>query len=134
MADISLEELKTEVLDFLKSNADEKAPEEEFEWGKGRDAAALFEEVDRSSEQQQLAKAKEWRAKRFDAGLAYITGPKEYGGRELTQAHERVYAQLESRYETPAGGFFGIGLGMVAPTIHAHAQKHVQGQYLPKLY
>ncbi|HEX4904377.1 MAG TPA: acyl-CoA dehydrogenase family protein, partial [Acidimicrobiales bacterium] len=134
MADISLEEFKTEVLDFLKSNADEKAPEEEFQWGKGRDAASLFEEVDRDSEAKQLVKAKEWRAKRFDAGLAYITGPKEYGGRELTQAHERLYNQLESRFEVPGGGFFGIGLGMVAPTILAHASDKAKELYLKKLW
>ena len=134
MADISLEEFKTEVLDFLKSNADEKAPEEEFQWGKGRDAAALFEEVDRDSEVKQLAKAKEWRAKRFDAGLAYITGPKEYGGRELTQAHERLYNQLEGRFEVPGGGFFGIGLGMVAPTILAHGSDTAKDLYLKKLW
>ena len=134
MADSSLEEFKTEVLDFLKSNADEKAPEEEFQWGKGRDAASLFEEVDRDSEAKQLVKAKEWRAKRFDAGLAYITGPKEYGGRELTQAHERLYNQLESRFEVPGGGFFGIGLGMVAPTILAHGSDLAKDLYLKKLW
>src|SRR5688572_6250509 len=134
MADVSIEDFKTEVLDFLKSNADEKAPEEEFQWGKGRDAASLFEEVDRDSETKQLAKAKEWRAKRFDAGLAYITGPKEYGGRELTQAHERLYNQLESRFEVPGGGFFGIGLGMVAPTILAHASDRARELYLKKLW
>ena len=134
MTDVTLEDFKAEVLDFLKSNADEKAPEEEFQWGKGRDAASLFEEVDRESEQKQLARAKEWRAKRFDAGLAYITGPKEYGGRELTQAHERVYNQLESRFEVAGGGFFGIGLGMVAPTILAHASDRAKELYLKKLW
>ena len=134
MADVSLEEFKTEVLAFLHANAEPRAEEEEFQWGKGRDAASLFEEVDRDAELVQLAKAKEFRAKRYDAGLAWITGPEEFGGRELTQAHERLYNQLEARYDTPGGGFFGIGLGMVAPTIHAHAQRHVQEQYLPKLY
>jgi acyl-CoA dehydrogenase len=134
MADVSLEDFRAEVLAFLSANAEEKAPEEEFQWGKGRDAAALFEEVDRNAEQKQLAKAKEWRAKRFDAGLAYITGPKEYGGRELTQAHERLYNQLESRYEVPGGGFFGIGLGMVAPTILAHASDVAKEAYLKKLW
>ena len=134
MADVSLDDFKAEVQSFLDANATVRAEEEAFQWGKGRDSQAMFEEVDRDVEQKQLAKAKEFRAKRYDAGLAWITGPKEYGGRELTQAHDRIYSQLESRYEVPAGGFFGIGLGMVAPTIHAHAQKHVQEQYLPKLY
>src|SRR5688572_25360515 len=116
-ADVSLDDFKTEVLAFLDANAEVKAEEQAFQWGKGKDAAALFEEVDRNVEEQQLAEAKAFRAKRYDAGLAWITGPKEYGGRELTQAHERLYGQLEARYDVPGGGFFGIGLGMVAPTI-----------------
>ncbi len=37
-----------------------------------------------------LAAAKAWRAKRFDAGLGWITGPKEYGGRELPGAYDRA--------------------------------------------
>jgi alkylation response protein AidB-like acyl-CoA dehydrogenase len=133
-ADVSLDDFKAEVTAFLDANAERKAKEEAFQWGKGKDSTALFEEVDREVEKEQLAEAKAWRAKRFDAGLAWITGPKQFGGRELTQAHERLYGQLEAQYEVPAGGFFGIGLGMVAPTIHAHAQPHVQERYLPSLY
>ena len=75
MADVSVEEFTAEVRAFLDANATVKQEEEAFQWGKGRDAASLFEEVDRDSETKQLANAKEWRAKRFDAGLAYITGP-----------------------------------------------------------
>ena len=51
----------------------------------------MFEERDRENELHGLAKAQEWRAKRFDAGFGWITGPEEYGGRELTAAHERAY-------------------------------------------
>jgi alkylation response protein AidB-like acyl-CoA dehydrogenase len=134
MADVSLDEFQAEVTAFLDANATPRAKEAAFEWGKGRDDQAMFEEVDRTVEQEQLAVAKEFRAKRFDAGLAWITGPKDFGGRELSSAHDRLYTQLESRYETPGGGFFGIGLGMVAPTIHAHAEPHIQKEYLPKLY
>src|SRR3954462_3566175 len=135
MADVSVEEFSEEVTAFFNANAKLKMAEDKpFVWGEGEDDSALFEEVDREQEKAELEEAQEWRAKRYDAGLGWITGPKEYGGRELTQAHERLYGQLEARYDVPAGGFFGIGLGMVAPTIHAHAQKAVQDRYLPKLY
>jgi acyl-CoA dehydrogenase len=134
MADVSLDDFKAEVTAFLDANATPRAKEEAFQWGKGRDNQAMFEEVDREVEKRQLAEAKAFRAKRYDAGLAWITGPKEYGGRELSAAHERVYGSIEGRYDIPDQSFFGIGLGMVAPTIHAHAQQHVAAQYLPKLY
>jgi acyl-CoA dehydrogenase len=135
MADVSLEDFSEEVTAFLDANAKRKETEDKpFVWGEGEDDIGLFEEVDREAEKRELAEAQEWRAKRYDAGLGWITGPKEYGGRELTSAHDRVYGSLEPRYDIPRQNFFGIGLGMVAPTIFAHAQPDIRDRYLAKMY
>ena len=75
-----------------------------------------------------------WRAKRFDAGLGWITGPPELGGRGLSSAHQRVYDALESQYDVPNQSFFTIGLGMVAPTIVAHGSTAAKDQYLQAMY
>ena len=132
----SLDGFRAEVLAFLDANAERKVDDEDkpFVWGEGDDDTALFEEIDREQEKRNLEAAKQWRAKRFDAGLGWITGPKQYGGRELTQAHERLYSSLESKYRVPGGSFFGIGLGMVAPTILAHATDEVKERYLPAMH
>jgi acyl-CoA dehydrogenase len=130
----TLDEFRDEVLAFLDANAAPKEEAKEFKWGEGDDDVSLFEEVDRERELQELAKAKEWRAKRYDAGLGWITGPTRYGGRELPAAYDRLYASLEAKYQVPNQGFFGIGLGMVAPTILAHATDEVKDLYLAKLY
>ncbi|MEJ5255611.1 MAG: acyl-CoA dehydrogenase family protein [Acidimicrobiales bacterium] len=135
MADIpTLDEFQAECTAFLDANAQLKEEQKAFVWGEGSDDVALFEEVDREKELEALARAKEWRAKRYDAGLGWISGPKEYGGRELPRSYEQVYQSLEARYRVPEQGFFGIGLGMVAPTILAHATPEVKAEYLPKLY
>src|SRR3954447_16202074 len=135
MADVSVEEFSEEVTAFFNANAKLKMAEDKpFVWGEGEDDSALFEEVDREQEKAELKEAQDWRAKRSNAGLGWITGPKEYGGRELTSAHERVYGGIEGRYEIPDQQFFGIGLGMVAPTILAHAQPHIRERYLAKMY
>ena len=132
----TLEEFEDEVRAFLDANATERvAPEDsKFVWGEGEDSVAMFEEVDPEEEKRQLGEAKAWRATRFDAGLGWITGPEEYGGRALSAAHERVYSRLESRYDTPNMGFFGIGLGMVAPTILAHGTETTKDAYLRGMY
>jgi acyl-CoA dehydrogenase len=135
MADISLDEFRSEAEAFLSANAELRESEEKpFVWGEGDDSVALFEEVDRDEEKVELAKAQAWRAKKFDAGFGWITGPEEYGGRALPAAYDRAYAALESRYEVPDQGFFGIGLGMVAPTILAHAADDVKADLLPKMW
>jgi alkylation response protein AidB-like acyl-CoA dehydrogenase len=134
MGQPTLDEFRDECATFLDANATERAPEREFRWGQGEDRVSLFEEIDPEVEQAQLTKAKAWRAKRYDAGFGWITGPTQYGGRELSAAHDRVYQSLEGRYAVPSGSFFGIGLGMVAPTIKDHATDEVKERYLPALY
>src|SRR5688572_26586013 len=97
----SLEEFRTEALAFLDANAERKPEDTKFVWGEGDDDVAMFEEVDPEEERRQLADAKAWRAKRYDAGLGYLTGPAEYGGRELPGSYERLYGTLESKYVVP---------------------------------
>jgi acyl-CoA dehydrogenase len=136
MADMpSVEEFQAEAKRFLDANTELRDKDEKpFVWGEGDDDVSLFEEIDRTVEIELLAEAKAWRAKRFDAGFGWITGPSAFGGRELTSAHDRAYQSLEAKYVTPGGGFFGIGLGMVAPTILAHATEPVKEAYLAKMY
>ena len=134
MPDLTLDEFRAEAIAFLDANAERRDTEQRFVWGEGDDAMTLFEEVDPETERRELERAKAWRAKRFDAGLGYISGPEQYGGRGLPSAYDRAYAQLEAKYAIPDQGFFGIGLGMVAPTILAHATDPVKEAYLQKMY
>jgi acyl-CoA dehydrogenase len=131
----TLDEFRDECVAFLEANAKVRQTEEKkFVWGEGEDDVAMFEEVDKDQEQRDLAAAKDWRSKKYDAGLGYITGAKQYGGRELPGPYDRLYQSLEAKYEVPGQSFFGIGLGMVAPTIKDHAQDHVKAKYLPAMY
>jgi alkylation response protein AidB-like acyl-CoA dehydrogenase len=131
----TIDEFRDECVAFLDANAKlRQAEEQKFVWGEGDDDVAMFEEVDRAKEQRDLAAAKAWRARRYDAGLGYISGATAYGGRELPASYDRLYAGLEAKYDVPGQSFFGIGLGMVAPTIKDHAQDHVKAKYLPAMY
>src|SRR5439155_1205258 len=91
-------------------------------------------EKTREQELAELAEAKAWKGLVFDAGFGWITGPAQYGGRELPGAYDRTWQSLSSRYDTPSQQAFGIGLGMVAPTILAHATDKVKDLYLRDLY
>lgn len=134
MAEMTEQEFVEAATAFLEANASLKAPRKEFEWGEGPDDAAMFETVDRETEKVELAAAKEWRGAKYDAGFGWISGPTELGGAGHPRRFERIYTQLESQYDTPSNDFFSIGLGMVAPTIEAHAQPEVAAELLPKLW
>jgi alkylation response protein AidB-like acyl-CoA dehydrogenase len=134
MAGTTLEQFESEAEKFLESNASKREEEKKFVWGEGPDSVALFDERSRQRELELLEQAKEWRATKFDNGFGWISGPSTYGGRELPNAYQRVWDRLEGKYDVPAQGFFGIGLGMVAPTILAHATATAKDAYLTKMY
>jgi alkylation response protein AidB-like acyl-CoA dehydrogenase len=135
VADCSIDDFEREVLEFLDANAERRTDDTNgFVWGEGEDNVALFEEIDPETERAGLAAAKAWRAARFDAGLGWIAGPPAYGGRGLPAAHDRRYASLESGYRIPDQSYFGIGFGMIAPTILAHATEEAKRRYLPAMY
>ena len=130
---ITKEEFRAEATAFLEANAKRRVEVSE-KWGEGSDEVAILPERTPEEDAALLAAAREWRARVFDAGFGWISGPPRYGGRGLPGDYERLYQSLEAGFDVPDIGPFGIGLGMVAPTIQAHAQEEVRARYLPGLY
>ncbi len=132
-ADPTPEQFEAAALAFLDANA-ERRPEETFVWGQGSDNVSLFPERTPEQELANLAAARAWAQQVFDAGFGWITGPTEYGGRGLSSDYQRIWGRVSSDYQTPSLSIYGIGLGMVAPTILAHATDEVKDAYLRKLW
>ena len=131
---ITLEAFTSEARAFLEANAARKEAERTFVWGEGSDKVAMFEERNRTEETNDLRRACDWRAKKYDVGFGWITGPAEYGGRGLPGAYEKAWNALESQYQVPNQSAFTIGLGMVAPTILAHGSETAKQSYLARMY
>jgi alkylation response protein AidB-like acyl-CoA dehydrogenase len=77
-----------------------------------------------------VKRAKQWQAKKADAGFAAITWPKRWGGREGSPIEQIIYNQEEAHYVVPKG-VFEIGLGMCIPTLMAYGtpaqlERHVR--------
>lgn len=132
MADITIEQFEKEARAFLEANAEKRPVEKAFVWGEGSDN--FYREKDREQEAQNAEEAKKWRQKKFDAGFGWISGPKEYGGRELPPSYDRLYSQIEATYRVPDQGAFAISLGMVTPTILDHGSQIARDMYVRKLW
>ena len=114
-------EFRSEVKDWLKNNAPDSLK-----------VAARYDAID--VKEDVLSRAREWQAKKADAGYAAITWPKEFGGLGGTAIQSVIYSQEESKYNIPAG-FFEIGLGMCIPTMMAWATQEQNERYVkPALY
>jgi alkylation response protein AidB-like acyl-CoA dehydrogenase len=130
---LSEEAFAEEALAFLAAHARPKQ-EEKADWGEGSDRVNLLAEKSKAEEAADVRAAQEWRRTAFDAGYGWITGPPEYGGRGLPTSFERRYQSLEAGFEVPSQAPFSIGLGMVAPTILAHATPEARDAYLRRLW
>ena len=129
----SPEEFEADARAFLDANA-ERRPVETFVWGQGSDDVSLFPEKTRDQEVADLAVSRAWAQQVFDAGFGWITGPTDYGGRALPADYQRIWGRVAADYRTPSMSIYGIGLGMVAPTILAHATDEVKDAYLRKMW
>ena len=49
----------------------------------------------------EIAAAKLWQKRKFDAGWACIRWPKEYGGRGASAIEQVIWNQEEAKFETP---------------------------------
>jgi len=135
-AALTLEDFLAEAEAFLSSRWSRKevpAGPMAFEWGVGSDEMKVFQEPEPAEEAEQMAAVRGWRRALFDAGLAWISGPPELGGRGLPRECERAFESLSRRYDVPGDAMLTISLGMIAPTIHRHGTHEQQARWLPRL-
>src|SRR6185369_2102415 len=76
-----------------------------------------------------ISRAKAWQAKKFDAGWACITWPKDFGGQDMGRMESVIWGQEEARYSTPPN-IYAIGHGMLGPTLMAHGTKEQKDRWL----
>src|SRR5579872_5491452 len=79
-----------------------------------------------------LEASKKWQKKKFDAGWATISWPKEYGGRGASPIERVIWSQEEGIYGKLHGPFL-IGQGMCGPTIMAFGTEELKKKYLPQM-
>ena len=102
---------------WLEKNAQPRGPDDSAdELGEREDAGTI-------------AAAKGWQARKFDEGYAVLTWPKEFGGQALSRVENVVWNQEEAKFKTPPN-IYGIGHGMLGPTLMAHGTPEQKGKYL----
>jgi alkylation response protein AidB-like acyl-CoA dehydrogenase len=75
---------------------------------------------------------REWSRRMYEAGLAGMTWPSEYGGRDEPYSHQAIVLEEFARVEAPQH-MNVIALGMAGPTIMAHGSDEQKQRYLAKM-
>jgi alkylation response protein AidB-like acyl-CoA dehydrogenase len=80
----------------------------------------------------EVQRAQEWQAKKFDASWACLTWPKEYGGRGARSIESVIWNPEEGKSRVPSN-IFGIGIGMAGPTLMVHGTDEQKAKWLPAM-
>ncbi len=130
-----MQDFAAEARRFLDAHVAKAPDRTAVTWGEGDDSMAYFSSLPPDEEREFVQRAREWQRIRYENGFGWVTGPVEYGGRGLTPVHDLLYDAVESEYDVADTGVLGvIGLGMIGPTILAHAQPHIKDRWLPAMY
>ncbi|MCU1627810.1 MAG: putative acyl-CoA dehydrogenase [Pseudonocardia sp.] len=131
-----MDEFVATAREFLDANATRRSGSADLpEWGVGEDRITYFSTDPPEVDAAKVAESRAWQRTRYENGFGWVTGPRAYGGRELSTLHDLVYDGLEAEYDVPDTGVLSlIGLGMIGPTILAHARDHIKDRYLPAMY
>jgi alkylation response protein AidB-like acyl-CoA dehydrogenase len=84
---------------------------------------------------EQLAADRALQKQVYEAGYVGITWPTEYGGQGLSGQHQQIWNEESRAYAVPAPGGIasGVTMGIVAPTLLAHANEEQKRSWLPKI-
>lgn len=88
--------------------------------------------LDEAEGQNLIQRSKDWQAKKHDEGWACLRWPKEFGGQDATAIQSVIFSQEEGQYDLPPS-IYGIGHGMLGPTIMAHGTDEQKERFLPAM-
>lgn len=118
---MDLEEFRQEVRSWVSDNLERRVGD-----------SARTSSEDKTPEE--IAASRVLQRKLFDAGFAGISYPKEYGGRGLTPAHERVWREETIGYVTPDfGGAGHVMFGAIGRSLLAHCTPEFLERHIPRI-
>jgi alkylation response protein AidB-like acyl-CoA dehydrogenase len=107
---------------WLAANAELRPPDAGFNLlvARGGDDASVVEAC------------KSWQRRLAADGWGAIAWPKEHGGRSATPTQAYIYGQEIAAYDVPPD-LYGIGLGMIGPTLIAWGTPEQKERFLPSM-
>ncbi len=89
-------------------------------------------DTSRAAELEHVEAGRRWMKTLSEHGWAGLTWPVEYGGRGLSQKHQRIFVQEQNHFNVTYA-MFSVALQMVGPTIMAHGTEEQKRSFLPKI-
>ncbi len=108
-------------MDFDDTPAEAAFRAEARAWLAANAPSHVFAPGEHVEEPEQVRRGRAWQKALYDGGYAGILLPTVLGGRGGDMAQAVIFAEEEARYRLPKGAYIGIGMAMVLPVLHKHA-------------
>lgn len=82
-----------------------------------------------ASLEEKVAASRRWQHLKASAGFGAITWPKQYGGLGGSPLQNIIFRQEEAKFLVPPSQF-NVSLGMVIPSLMAHANEAIKTRYI----
>jgi alkylation response protein AidB-like acyl-CoA dehydrogenase len=119
-APADLAEFRTYVRNWAKANLEERSEAPPSMGGTSDDDLSA-----------RVAAHRAIQARLFEAGLAGIRYPKEYGGQGLSAEHQAVYIEETGPYQMPTQ--LSVTLGILGPTVLDYGTEEQKRRYIPAM-
>ena len=96
-----------------------------------RDGSEKAQDHFMARDADEVARARDWQARKAEAGWAGLTWPRAFGGRDATPIEQVIWSQEEGRFAVPPNAFL-IGIGLVGPTVMIHGTDDQKAEVLPR--
>jgi alkylation response protein AidB-like acyl-CoA dehydrogenase len=122
------EQFRGRVRAFLEAHAPRRAGGDDSD-GPDGEAFSGLSEGEEQSEELAVKAARTYQAALYDASLAALTWPAEYGGQGRSARYQTIFNEVAADYSTP-DSIYTIGFGMCIPTVMAHGTEAHKQRYV----
>ena len=137
MAQPTVEEFETEVAGWLREHGtpvEEGADFGDVIWGHGDFSVSVFHNMTHEEESTHLEALRSWNQLKVSQGYHAVMWAEEYGGLDLSRAHNRAYGRAERGYQLPdSHELFSVTVGLMAPTIRAFGTPEQKDRFIRDL-
>src|SRR5579884_386854 len=120
-------------MDFQLTSEDAAFQEEVRSWlSAHREQIAHTREVDWEAGGEAFERYRDWERQLFEAGLAAIAWPKEYGGRGASLMQQALFTDEYVKAQAP-DRINRLGLGLLGPTLMVYGTDEQKQEHLPRI-
>ena len=103
-------------------------------WGEGDDSVVGSAFASGRIESDEVENARSFQRELFDAGFAWLRGPRDFGGSQFTAEEVQAFIDVAREFERPDTSCFHVGQQILSPALVKHGSQFQKDRWLRALW